>query len=202
MKSGPFVLARRLVSEAEFIQYWAPLYSYGNEARYDEDIGRPLTPERVRRLFEWKNGGRLSRAKAASVEENFVGRIGELEDLDADTEAVSFLERFSRGGAIWRIYWLHLWAPQRFPIYDQHVHRAMAWITQGAPEEVPRRDKAKIRAYLEAYLPFMQRFSQHPARQVDRALWTCGKHMKQFAGQEIGTCAERVGVAHSVTNSG
>lgn len=23
---------------------------------------------------------------------------------------------------------VHLWSPDRFPIYDQHVHRAMVWI--------------------------------------------------------------------------
>ena len=34
------------------------------------------------------------------------------------------------GGAIWRIFWLHVQHTQHFPIYDQHVHRAMAFLVE------------------------------------------------------------------------
>jgi hypothetical protein len=167
------------------VDRWAALYGYGREDMYDSNIGKPLNSERVLALFEWKNGGRFSRSKEASVRRNYVDRIPEAEALDRATSAEDFLKRFASGGAIWRIYWLHLWAPQRFPIYDQHVHRAMAWIQAGHNEEIPSRDPAKIASYLTRYLSFYDQFRGIESRRVDKALWSCGKRMKALNGAPI-----------------
>jgi hypothetical protein len=183
--SGPFTLVRRVVDAAEFVERWAVLYDYKLEDQYDLNIGQPLTRERVLALFEWKNGGRFSRRKEASVLRNYVDRIGELEGLDRATPADAFLRRFDTGGAIWRIYWLHLWAPTKYPIYDQHVHRAMALIETGRPEEIPASDPAKIKSYLVRYLPFYSQFRDLDLRRVDKALWSCGKRMKALTGAPI-----------------
>src|SRR5687768_15460694 len=125
------------VGREEFVAHWSALYDYRvDESLYTPYLGRPLTPEAVRKLFRWKNGTELSGRKHRSVEKNFVARVTELAELPEETDPATFLRRFSAGGAIWRIFWLHCWRPERFPIYDQHVHRAMVHIETGRVEEI------------------------------------------------------------------
>lgn len=167
----------------EFVKCWAPLYADSREHLYDNNIGKPLTPARVRDLFVWKNGGNLSALKQKSVEENYIGRLGEVHRLSADLRPEEFLDRFSVGGAIWRIFWLHCWQPDRFPIYDQHVHRSMTFIEDGSPEELgeyDNRPKTKISLYLDRYMDFHDRFPTMVSRQVDRALFSFGRFIKAY----------------------
>ena len=182
---GTFTLARHSVEPPEFVRRWEVVYDSKLELIYDRNIGQPLTAERVIALFVWKNGGPLSHQKTASVTRNYIARLPELATLDSRTSAEAFLRRFRTGGAIWRIFWLHLWAPNRFPIYDQHVHRAMAWIQTGRGEELPVTDVAKVHSYLDRYLPFRTLFADLDSRRVDRALWGCGKCMKALATAPI-----------------
>lgn len=177
------------VDPAEFVRFWDELYDYPREDLYDDNIGKPLTPERVRALFLWKNGGKLPGRTRASIESNFVQRIDEVSELHRATEPAEFLERFNEGGAIFRIYWLHLWQPDRYPMLDQHVYRAMRLIQTGQAREIPSHDPKKIAIYLEEYLPFLNtRFGELDSRQVDRALWACGKTMKVFGAAQLGRC--------------
>jgi hypothetical protein len=71
----------------------------------------------------------------------------------------------------------------RFPIYDQHVHRAMAFIQTGALEEIPTDDAQKIASYIHRYLPFHATFAgigiQSVNRAVDKALWAFGKFLSE-----------------------
>ncbi len=165
-------------SPKEFVAFWASRYKYPQESLYTDNIGRRLTPTRIRTLFEWKNGSRLAAPKLRSIERNYVARLSELMKLPTSTGAESFLRLFASGGAIWRIFWLHCWQPVRFPIYDQHVHRAMAFIDSGKREEIPKNDASKVRAYVDRYLPFHRQFDGLDLRSVDRALWFYGKFIK------------------------
>jgi hypothetical protein len=165
-------------SPREFVAFWASRYKYPKESLYTDNVGKRLTPTRIRALFEWKNGSRLSAGKLRSVQRNYVARVSELRKLPASTDAESFLRLFASGGAIWRIFWLHCWEPIRFPIYDQHVHRAMAFIESGERKEIPKNDASKVRAYLDKYLRFHRQFAGLDLRSVDRALWFYGKFIK------------------------
>jgi hypothetical protein len=121
-----------------FVKFWSSQYNWIVEpAIYDDNIGLELTEGRIWKLFRWKNGGPLSKLKEKTVRQNFVGRRAELKGLPKNQQIEALLDRFSQGGAIWRIFWLHCWQPKRFPIYDQHVHRAMTFIKTGACEEIP-----------------------------------------------------------------
>ena len=82
------------------------------------------------------------------------------------------------GGAIWRIFWLHLQHPRHFPIYDQHVHRAMAFTLKWPDLEIPEQNPAKVRTYLAVYREFFARFKDCDHRQADRALWTFGRFLR------------------------
>jgi hypothetical protein len=172
------VYVAKNVSIGAFVAYWAPRYQYKNEHLYAENIGRPLTSSRIRDLFEWKNGSRLSLRKERSVEVNYIARVADLKDFPETASAQDFLEEFSSGGAIWRIFWLHCWQPTRFPIYDQHVHRAMTAIQDHRVEEIASSDSGKVESYLHRYLPFYELFKSVDSRQADKALWFYGKLLK------------------------
>jgi len=49
--------------------------------------------------------------------------------------------------------WSHAHGSRKYPIYDQHVHRAMTFICKGEREEIENwNDKKKVDAYLTKYL--------------------------------------------------
>jgi hypothetical protein len=158
-----------------FVEFWKNRYTGYDDDFYGANVGQELTKERILQWFEWKNGTPLSALKRNSVLRNYVARRGELATIPVDETPVRTLERFSDGGAIWSIFWLHCWRPDRYPIYDQHVHRAMRFIEAGVIEEIPSKDSEKIRAYVEQYLPFHAQFDGLPPRAVDKALWAFGK---------------------------
>jgi hypothetical protein len=165
----------------QFVGFWSCRYGYAEEELYDDNIEHELTEKRILDLYRWKNGGPLSARKKSSVQRNFIERRMELQQLSPGIQAGDFLARFLNGGAIWRIFWLHCWQPRRFPIYDQHVHRAMAFLQTGAPEEIPSYDPHKINSYIAKYLPFhatFNGFGDQP-RIVDKALWAFGKFLNE-----------------------
>jgi hypothetical protein len=172
---------------SEFIQFWRRVYGDDDTERlYHDNIRRELTEQRILDLFKWKNGGRLSAPKERSVRENFVEHRHELEQLQPDQPIQNLLANFPNGGVIHRIFWLHCWCPDHFPIYDRHVHRARAFILMGEPQEIPPDDCAKIASYIE-YVPFHQEFNATDIpdvdlaqdRTVDKALWAFGKFLKK-----------------------
>ena len=162
----------------DFVDFWSRQYDYPAEDLYKDNIGRPLTPDRVRDLFVWKNGTPLSKPKARSIQDNFIKRIEETKAFHTDTPPGKFLEAFPKGGAIFRIFWLHCWQHERFPIYDQHVHRAMIHIDYGRLEEITNNEQGKIDLYVKTYLPFWRRFAGMDPRDVDKALWSFGRFIK------------------------
>jgi hypothetical protein len=175
-------LAVREVSPKEFVQFWERLYPEKdyNEAFYQENIGQPLTLELIVKWFEWKNGRNLSALKARAIRRNF--SLAEQIARDADEATLTaFLSK--PGGVIWRIFWLHLHHPEQFPIYDQHVERAMAFMLKWpAPNQhIPLPKAAKIRRYLNDYRPFFDsQFAGYDRRLTDRALWTFGRFLSTY----------------------
>lgn len=183
------VLEARTESESAFVDFWSSVYSY--PSLDDQHPLRPLTADMVRSLFKWKNGSVLSAAKQASVERNFVARLDEINRMTIDTPASEFLARFASGGAIWRIFMLHCWQPTRFPIYDQHVHRAMCHILgQEVQELTSFRDDGKVGNYVSRYMPFFARFADPDRSRIDRALWQFGKTMKNKLFRSFLSAAE------------
>ena len=167
-------------SRSDFVAFWSARYQYAENHLYEKNIGRELTERRVLDLFRWKNVHMpLAGHKLESVQANYIARLDEVKDFPENFSAAEFLDRFPDGGAIWRIFWLHCWRPARFPIYDQHVHRAMVFIKTGGRGEIPTTDRLKITAYLERYLPFHSTFAPLDPRETDKALWAFGKFLKE-----------------------
>lgn len=165
--------------QEQFVDFWSQRYEYAQEALYVDNIGQELTEQRIVDLFVWKNGTPLSERKRNSVAHNFVARRQELAQFQNNIDARGFLNHFGNGGAIWRIFWLHCHRPDEFPIYDQHVHRAMVYVQTGEIEEIPNYDPRKIDAYINRYLPFHAQFEAIDGRSVDKALWAFGKFINE-----------------------
>ena len=71
----------------EFVEFWSQRYRDPREWLYVDNIGHPLTAQRVHNLYIWKNGGPLSAAKLKSIEANYISRITEMETLPPDMTA-------------------------------------------------------------------------------------------------------------------
>lgn len=164
----------------EFVQFWSGQYSYRSGSLYTQNIGKPPTPRRLKKLFEWKNGRKLSAKKTHSIQRNFICRLKDLRRLTGDEEPADLFKKYRSGGAIWRTFFLHCWNPRRFPIFDQHVFRAMRFIKFGRVQELPRSDLERIKIYVEEYCDFFKTFGRPTTRRVDRALWAFGKYLKNY----------------------
>jgi hypothetical protein len=160
------------------VDQWASKYRDPREHLYSESIRRELTPERIEKLFVWKNGGNLSKKKAASVRQHYVAKRTEKPNLATSETIIEFLK--GRGGPIWSIFWLHCLYPDKYPIYDQHVHRAMAQLERWADKEIASRPTEIFRVYLDQYLQtYNEGYAKWGMRRVDRALWAYGKSLKR-----------------------
>jgi hypothetical protein len=181
---GYSILEWKASDPEQFVAFWACRYSDPNEPLYSSNIDGPLTAESVRSLFIWKNGGKLSRKKRHSVQENYISRLEELSELPDDLQAEEFLQRWPRGGAIWRIFWLHCWKPDRFPIFDQHVYRAAAAICGWDECEIPGSDRERVTTYFTRFIPFWNDLGLN-TRDADRALWAFGRFIKSYPGPSL-----------------
>jgi hypothetical protein len=189
-KYDPDVVSQPLRRESDSVEFWARKYKDPNEPIYIKFINGPHTDESLNRLFYWKIGAKNYENHIVSANRNFISRRELLGTLPGDISAEAFLDQFPTGGPIYRIFWLHCCYPNRFPIYDQHVHRTMTYLKTGSTDELedyspPR----KIAMYLGEYLPFYATFAKlnfafEPARdgvrgrKADRALWWFGKCLK------------------------
>jgi hypothetical protein len=125
-------------SQAEFIEFWGNQYDYPGENFYTKNIGKRLTAESIKDLFVWKNGMRLSSKKDQSVQ-HYIDLLPRIRQLPHSTDPATFLKKVlasDAGGAIWGIFLLHCWSAAKYPIYDQHVHRAMNFIRGEKREEI------------------------------------------------------------------
>jgi hypothetical protein len=170
------ILSVLLVDKRRFVEFWSSRYPAKYEHTYQANIGKPLTERRLLRLFEWKNGGRSANHKKASIRRNYIEERP-VPPRPNDTDSVlRFIQQ--PGGAIWRIFWLHCHSPTTYPIFDQHVYRAMRKLTSGTKGELPGSNLGKAAAYVTEYLPYHAWLAWPNKKQLDEALWSYGKYLK------------------------
>ena len=154
-----------------FINHWSERYEYSSEPKYTRNIGKPLTETSRRELFEWKNGSAISSAKLRSIEINYpLTFTGDIH--------TRYLSSKNGGGAIWNIFYAHCLAPEKYPMFDQHVFRAMRYLKNSKIEEIPSNDNSKISIYLEEYIDFHTALGKWEERKADKALFTFGRFLK------------------------
>jgi hypothetical protein len=163
--------------KSEFVTHWSSKYVFKveDERKYTDNIGKPLSPASLRELFEWKNGiSKIAAKKVDSIARNYpVAFQGD--------QAARYLDHRQPGSAIWNIFYLHCLSPSAWPIFDQHVFRAMHYMQHGAVHEIPSTSKGKYEAYQAEYIPFLKQFHHPQARRVDMALFAFGKFLKTAA---------------------
>jgi len=154
----------------DFIAHWSSKYSYISEDKYNNNIGKPLTEKSRLELFEWKNGSVIAKKKLKSISENYpLSFFGNQE--------ARYLNHKNPGGAIWNIFYLHCLEPDKWPIYDQHTHRAMKFMTSGSIIEIGKTNKQKYTSYKNDYIPFFQSLKQTDHRKLDKALFAFGQFL-------------------------
>jgi hypothetical protein len=171
------ILRSHKVSQAEFLRFWSREYDFADEEVYDAYIGKRLTEQRVLELFRWKHGRKLPQEQQASIRRHFINRLKDLRQFSGHLEPTTFFHHFSRGGPIRRIFFLHICRPNEFPMFDQHVFRAMRSLQSRAPTKLPRNEERVIQMYNQDYRRFHGSFSSTP-RTVDKALWAFGRFLK------------------------
>lgn len=174
---------------ATFVKFWASKYRYdAGEYKYEEIDKRPLKPDSIRRLFAWK-AMRIKRKAIMAGRHSFVEAVIENFDdfcslpLNTSENANNFLtdNLKAQSGMIWKIFTLHIMYPNRFPIFDQNVYRAMHYLQTGTIKEIPSKNTDKQSSYINEYMPFYKELEEHEdcrGRKLDKALFVFGQYLK------------------------
>lgn len=163
-----------------FIDHWASKYSYPQEKKYTDNIGKGLTKKRLEALFEWKNGmgEAIAARKLNSILKNYPPNF-------RGDENIRYLSADEPGGAIWNIFFLHCRNHEKWPIFDQHTFRAMHFMETGKIKEIAgsnsRQGREMVYDSYKRYMGFVATIKEPDHRKVDRALFTFGKFLKTAA---------------------
>lgn len=157
-----------------FLDHWSKRYrdpKFGDSDKYDPYVGKPLTAQSRRHLFEWKNGSSLSESKRSSVSKNYPFSFPKNKLKDR------YLDPKTDGGAIWNIFYMHCIDPDRWPIFDQHTYRAMQFMKTGELKKIPSAKAEVYKSYEQEYVPFVSTLNSEK-RKIDKALFAFGQFLK------------------------
>jgi len=174
-------------SIGEFVDFWKGRYNYPNDALYSGRIRKPrLTPSDIEKLYEWKNGSPLSAKKRGTVA-RVISHVAAINGLKNEFELSIFKSTFGWMSAIWKVYLMHIIAPDRFPIFDQHVGRAYFYLTQGEIKEIPAGNCGRETLYFSQYVCLFDEWARGVGnrKHLDEALWAFGKWLKTAQAKSL-----------------
>jgi hypothetical protein len=168
-----------------FIDFWSSMYFYKLEDNYNSRINKRIFDEEdILKLYIWKNGTGLSKAKKISIETKIITNLDHINDSKANQnyDLNDHLSKYRNVSAVWSIFLLHLIHPKNFPIYDQHIHRAFVFIT-GTDDyhkiDEKLTDNLKFKFYSEIYLPFIEEnLKDFDLKKIDEAFFAFGQFLK------------------------
>jgi hypothetical protein len=168
---------------AAFVDFWSQQYDYPVLDLYEGSLVRtPITPERLRRLFTWKNGITLSTKKDQSLEDKILAKLDVIQSLEQEFDPELFDHHFGQLRVVWRVFLLHIIDNERFPIFDQHVYRAHRCLLDPSKITEEKDPPVTLDAY-EEYRPFFQDLMDRSGTDglsVDQALWAYGKFLRRY----------------------
>ena len=181
-----YIIKKQEATPADFVEFWAKWYNDKYEPTYRQFIDQTLTPESVRVLFAWKAMS-ITRKAIEEGENPFVeSLIGDLDhfrslQLNTPEDADKFLTNELNGkGMIWKIFTLHILNPDKYPIFDQHVYRAIVYLKTGVIKEIPKSNEEKQLKYISEYLHFYnEEHARYKDRKLDKALFSFGQFLKK-----------------------
>ena len=163
----------------EFISFWSKLYVYDNAVLYERIHTTTLSEDDLKDLYKWKNGMKLSKAKEKSLNAKIISKIEIVNNLRAASnfDLEYFLKEFKQVSVVWKVFLLHILKPNRFPIYDQHVHRAYRFINNQSSNGIKAsmNESVKLKFYFEEYYPFVRESKITDLKKMDEAFFAFGQ---------------------------
>jgi|TARA_R100000501_G_C2616568_1_gene110088 hypothetical protein len=166
-----------------FINTWANLYSFSSEAIYKTSISKKtLTKTDIQNLYVWKNGMPLSVLKQKSLDTKIKTKLSKINAFknDAVIDIRLFRKEFKSLSTVWKIFLLHIINPNKYPIYDQHIHRAFLFIHNEDWSNISNtsiNNKAKEEFYFNRYLPFIEKQNIQDIKKLDEAFFAFGQFL-------------------------
>lgn len=170
----------------EFIEFWSQKYDTGHEREklYADHISKEqFTELDIIQLYDWKNGSTLSGKKLRSLSGKILSKIDDINryKLEENYSEIEHFENFAEVSAVWNIFLLHIISHKKYPIYDQHIHRAYNFLHSEPDFKVDNNlsDKEKLIFYTDKLLPFLK--AQQGSlciKIIDQALFEFGKFLK------------------------
>ena len=201
-----------------FIKHWSDLYEIQNkniEPLYEENIKKNPTEETIERLYIWKKGGNLPSNLKRGIEKNYKAPLcGYLSSPPShehlEDRYLNYKDSQS-GGMIWNIFYLNILSKNEklnrelefeYPIFDQHVYRAMCFIQskditelgnqaqEQNFEELDSQKRERVFIEYKKYREFYKGIEKNIdgyfketdqyGRKIDRALFLFGKNIKEI----------------------
>src|SRR3989338_11014946 len=102
------ILTNNLVNPKDFVEFWSSFYNYQFERYYTPLIGKKrFSKEDLVKLFEWKNGGKLSQRKKQALD-SIIDKLEQINALKSKFSKDTFLEKFGFvKGPKWKLYLFH-----------------------------------------------------------------------------------------------
>ncbi len=171
----------------EFIRFWNRCYKYPLDHLYTERISKArFTGTDLTRLFEWKNGGKLSKRKQKTLR-RVLERLDKVNSLKKGFYLTEFQRDFRDLSVMWKLFLLHITAPGNYPFFDQSICRAFIFLkesllTEGLPEgdEV---EKLFFDEYVEFYHNHLPKAGS--SKEFDQAFWAFGRFLESEYGSAI-----------------
>ena len=166
-----------------FVEFWSKLYSYSNELLYSNVIAKNVFEEDdIQHLFIWKNGMKLSDLKQKSLEQNIIKKLPLINFLKSNEtiDLELFKSEFKELSTVWKIFLLHIIKPSKYPIYDQHIHRAFLFIHNEDYSELSNtsiNNNEKEIFYFDRYLPFIEASNAKDLKKLDEAFFSFGQFL-------------------------
>jgi hypothetical protein len=168
----------------DFINTWSKLYSFSNEPVYKKAISKQaLTKTDIQNLYEWKNGMQLSVLKQRSLDTKIMAKLSIINNFKSNDEVNidAFKKEFkSLTATVWKIFLLHIIKPNKYPIYDQHIHRTFLFIHKEDWSNISNtsiNNKAKEEFYFDRYLPFIEANNIKDLKKLDEAFFAFGQFL-------------------------
>ena len=179
----PLIKIENDINLESFINSWSKQYSFSNEAIYSNSISKKaFTITDIQNLYVWKNGMKLSELKQKSLDGKIKSKLSIINDFKStyELDLKVFSKEYKNLSAVWKIFLLHLINPNKYPIYDQHIHRSFLFIhnedwSNISNDSVLNKDKEMF--YFNRYLPFIQESNVTDLKQLDEAFFAFGQFL-------------------------
>lgn len=187
------ILTKQPTDMPGFIRYWKQHYQYDPERTqelYLAVISKETYSEKdLHKLFEWKNGLNLSGKKENSLKKKILPHLDKINAFkkQGESDFNTIRKAFKDVSAIWLIFLAHTINKEAFPIFDQHVYRAMHYLETGVVSEISDEKPDKLSIYQERYLPFYQQNRQYAEsyKDWDEAFWAFGKFLVSYKNMVV-----------------